>query len=90
MNCSTSPCFSISTPGPGSPTLADYNLRRPRSSLKYLTPRLWRPTSPQRTIGYAPDQLRSSIAPPAPLGVQLGGAPILDNGRQSVVLRPRL
>lgn len=33
--------------------VADYNLQRPHSSLKYLTPRPTPPTSPQRTIGCA-------------------------------------
>jgi putative transposase len=32
---------------------ADYNMRRPHSSLKYLTPRPMPPTSPQQTIGCA-------------------------------------
>lgn len=33
--------------------VADYNIRRPHSSLKYLTPRPMPPTSPQRTTGSA-------------------------------------
>lgn len=33
--------------------VADYNIRRPHSSLKYLTLRPTPPTSPQRTTGYA-------------------------------------
>ncbi|MGY3347008.1 transposase InsO family protein [Bradyrhizobium sp. USDA 4459] len=74
MSYSTRLCSSISMmPTPKSPHwVADYNLQRPHSSLKYLTP-----------VAYAahltatddrlrnPDQLRrSSVAPPAPLGVQ--------------------
>ncbi|SFQ28019.1 putative transposase [Bradyrhizobium sp. Ghvi] len=52
--------------------VADYNLQRPHSSLKYLTPaayaaHLIATDDRQRN----PDQLRrSSVAPPAPLGVQ--------------------
>ena len=33
--------------------VTDYNIRRPHSSLKYLTPAVMPPISPQRTIGCA-------------------------------------
>jgi putative transposase len=51
---------------------ADYNIRRPHSSLKYLPPAAYaahlRATDDRL---HNPDQLRrSSVAPPAPLGVQ--------------------
>ena len=52
--------------------VADYNLRRPHSSLKYLTPAAYAAhlaATADRLRN--PDQLRrSSVAPPAPLGVQ--------------------
>ena len=52
--------------------ITDYNLQRPHSSLKYLTPAAY---AAQLTATddrlRNPDQLRrSSVAPPAPLGVQ--------------------
>jgi putative transposase len=52
--------------------IADYNLRRPHSSLKYLTPAAYAAhlTATDDRLRN-PDQLRrSSVAPPAPLGVQ--------------------
>ena len=52
--------------------VADYNLRRPHSSLKYLTPAAYAAhlTATADRLRN-PDQLRrSSVAPPAPLGVQ--------------------
>ena len=52
--------------------VADYNLRRPHSSLKYLTPAAYAAhlTATDDRLSN-PDQLRrSSVAPPAPLGVQ--------------------
>jgi putative transposase len=51
---------------------ADYNIRRPHSSLKYLTPAAYAAhlTATDDRLRN-PDQLRrSSVAPPAPLGVQ--------------------
>jgi transposase InsO family protein len=51
--------------------VADYNLRRPHSSLKYLTPAAYAAylTATAERLRN-PDQLRrSSVAPPAPLGV---------------------
>jgi putative transposase len=51
--------------------VADYNLQRPHSSLKYLTPAAYaaRLTATDDRLRN-PDQLRrSSVAPPAPLGV---------------------
>jgi Integrase core domain len=52
--------------------VAYYNIRRPQSSLKCLSPAAYAAHLTQRTIGYAtPNQLtQSSVAPPAPLGVQ--------------------
>ncbi|MDF0522681.1 IS3 family transposase [Bradyrhizobium yuanmingense] len=52
--------------------VADYNLQRPHSSLKYLTPAAYAAhlTATDDRLRN-PDQLRrSSVAPPAPLGVQ--------------------
>ncbi|MBP0113877.1 transposase [Bradyrhizobium vignae] len=52
--------------------VADYNIRRPHSSLKYLTPAAYAAhlTATDDRLRN-PDQLRrSSVAPPAPLGVQ--------------------
>lgn len=52
--------------------VADYNIRRPHSSLKYLTPAAYAAhlTATDNRLRN-PDQLRrSSVAPPAPLGVQ--------------------
>ncbi|WP_456728123.1 IS3 family transposase [Bradyrhizobium sp. USDA 3364] len=52
--------------------VADYNLQRPHSSLKYLTPAAYAAhlTATDARLRN-PDQLRrSSVAPPAPLGVQ--------------------
>ena len=52
--------------------IADYNLQRPHSSLKYLTPAAYAAhlTATDDRLRN-PDQLRrSSVAPPAPLGVQ--------------------
>ena len=52
--------------------VADYNIRRPPSSLKYLTPAAYAAhlTATDDRLRN-PDQLRrSSVAPPAPLGVQ--------------------
>jgi transposase InsO family protein len=52
--------------------VADYNIRRPHSSLKYLTPTAYAAhlTATDDRLRN-PDQLRrSSVAPPAPLGVQ--------------------
>ena len=51
--------------------VADYNLRRPHSSLKYLTPAYAAHLTATADQLRNPDQLRrSSVAPPAPLGVQ--------------------
>ncbi|WP_456682888.1 IS3 family transposase [Bradyrhizobium sp. USDA 3311] len=53
--------------------VADYNLQRPHSSLKYLTPAAYAAhlTATDDRLRN-PDQLRrSSVAPPAPLGVQM-------------------
>jgi transposase InsO family protein len=52
--------------------IADYNLQRPHSALKYLTPAAYAAhlTATDDRLRN-PDQLRrSSVAPPAPLGVQ--------------------
>src|SRR6478672_5812858 len=52
--------------------VADYNIRRPHSSLKYLTPAAYAAhlTATDDRLRN-PDQLRrSSVAPPAPLDVQ--------------------
>ena len=52
--------------------VAYYNLQRPHSSLKYLTPAAYAAhlTATDHRLRN-PDQLRrSSVAPPAPLGVQ--------------------
>ncbi len=56
--------------------VADYNIRRPHSSLKYLTPAVYAARLSARDDRLRnPDQLhRSSVAPPAPLGVQNSGA----------------
>jgi transposase InsO family protein len=53
--------------------VTDYNIRRPHSSLKYLTPAAYAAhlTATDDRLRN-PDQLRrSSVAPPAPLGVQI-------------------
>ena len=50
--------------------VADNNIRRPHSSLKYLTPAAYAAHRNGHRLRN-PDQLRrSSVAPPAPLGVQ--------------------
>lgn len=57
--------------------VADYNLRRPHSALKYLTPAAYAAhlTATDDRLRN-PDQLRrSSVAPPAPLGVQNSKTP---------------
>ncbi|MCP1838560.1 transposase InsO family protein [Bradyrhizobium sp. USDA 4524] len=52
--------------------VADYNGERPHSSLQYLTPAAYAATLTATDARLrSPDQLRrSSVAPPAPLGVQ--------------------
>ncbi|MGY3572869.1 transposase InsO family protein [Bradyrhizobium sp. USDA 4504] len=52
--------------------VADYNGERPHSSLQYLTPAAYAATLTATDARLRdPDQLRrSSVAPPAPLGVQ--------------------
>lgn len=73
MSCSTRPCSYLDDARAKiAAWIAEYNLRRPHSSLKYLAPRAYAAdlTATDDRLRN-PDQLRrSSVAQPAPFGVQ--------------------